>query len=79
MAASLKEIKPYNPNENAPAGAAEWPIIDHVYSVEDYASFFMQTAPSYLETFAKSLTSEIRKGTPLPPDMQSFATFSLMP
>ena len=79
MAASLKEIKPYNPNENAQAGAAEWPIIDHAYSVEDYASFFMQTAPSYLETFAKSLASEIKKGTPLPPDMQSFATFSLMP
>ncbi len=79
MAATTNEISAFDPNEGFTEGGVKWPVVDHAYSVEDYANFFMKTVPSSLEQFAKSVSSEIKKGATLPPDMQSFATFSLMP
>lgn len=79
---AVNPVEPFNPNEGAPEGAvANWPVYDHALSVEQYADFFMQTAPSSLEQFAKSLTENktVKKGVSLPPSMQSFATFSTLP
>ncbi len=76
---AVSPLDPFDPNINAQAGSAQWPVYDHALSVEQYADIFMSVAPSNLEQFAKSITNDIRKGVALPPEMQSFATFSLMP
>lgn len=76
------ELVPYDPNEGADSAfgmSKAWPINKHAYDVDSYVQGMMIETPGSLESFAKSITSAVKKGTALPPTMQSFATISMMP
>jgi hypothetical protein len=80
---------PYNPNDGEAGG---FPVYPHVFDVETYANFFLQNTPTQFETWCNSQALEINsqksnalaanalsKAITLPPEMQSFARFSLLP
>lgn len=89
-----KFAEPFNPNEDdgQPIG---FPQIENVASVEQYANFFLSVGPTQFEQWCGSQvreletykahvkdpanTASVRKALALPPEMQSFARFSLMP
>lgn len=82
MATTRNELEIFDPNADAnyrDGGTISWPVLKSVYDVETYVNRMMQEAPTSLEMFAKSLNKPLVKGTALPPSMESFATFSLMP
>src|SRR5690348_2214665 len=86
----MNEIRePFNPNEGAIGG---FPIIDGAYDVATYANFFMSIGPTMFESWCsdqalqierqrdiKKAGLETRKALAIPPEMMSFARFSLMP
>lgn len=87
----LKELTPFNPNadDGTPAG---FPVYDHIISAEQYAQFFTNIGPTQFEAWCaqqardidvvKSQAKEghlLRKALAVPPEMQSFTRFSLMP
>lgn len=84
----MNSAVPFNPNEGEPTGG--FPVYDQVYSIDQYASAFMGlslTTPSAFEQWAQQTSNElvaakssaVAKAIGLPPEMQSFARFSLLP
>lgn len=80
----------FNPNEGPEEGG--FPVFEDAFDVATYANFFMNIAPTPFESWctnqAVQLDSarksrleglETKKAIALPPEMQSFARFSLMP
>ena len=83
---------PYNPNEGDDQGG--FPVFDQAFDVATYTNFFMSVAPTMFEQWCNTQATEIshqksvlkapdgrivKKALAVPPEMQSFATFSLMP
>lgn len=83
--------EPFNPNEGTEPGG--FPIIEQAYDIATYSNFFMSVGPTIFEQWCNNQAREIqshqdilkagglemRKALAIPPEMQSFARFSLMP
>lgn len=80
---------PFDPNTGEPGG---FPTIPNALDIDTYANFFASVVPSQFEMWCQTQTREIeqqkglakasdalRKATAIPPEMQSFARFSLLP
>lgn len=76
---TITPLEPFDPNDGAPDGAVAWPVYKQALNADQYAMNMMEPIPSTQEMFAKAITDAVQKGTQLPPQMQSFATISLMP
>src|SRR3954452_18624334 len=77
---------PFDPNQGEPKGG--FPTYPNVYDIETYSRFFGGLGvaePSQFERWIADMGSEIQKSqsvqkaTSLPPEMQSFTRFSLLP
>ena len=92
MTTGPKLVEPYDPNsdDGSPAG---FPVIENAVSVEQYANYFLNIGPSMFEQWCtrqvddlkthqnqiKGGEGAIHKALTLPPEMQSFTRYSLMP
>lgn len=88
-------VEPYDPNSDEDGKGVGFPVFNGVTSIEQYANAFMNVSPSLFEqwcsqqvtdfdnqrTRLQNLPTEkaISKALSLPPEMQSFVRFSLMP
>lgn len=78
--------EPFDPNIGDKTGG--FPVYDHAYDVETYAQFFtgagvgnrdISMFERWVNDTAASAKSDISKSLTLPPEMASFARFSLLP
>lgn len=80
---------PFNPNEGEIGG---FPVFQQAYDIDTYARFFMSIGPTLFENWVNDQAVQIerqrdiakagletRKALAIPPEMMSFARFSLMP
>lgn len=86
MSAKAAAPEPFDPNLGDQKGG--FPIFQNAYDVETYAQFFTGAlggvaAPSqfqrWIDDNVSVLKGSVSKSLALPPEMASFATFSLMP